>query len=115
MCTGCICTRYLCGIIAALVLRRTIMKRLFALIGCCIFAGGLMGCAVNPVSGKHRLSCVAPEHEVAIGAKKYEPSQQSQGGRYAVHPGLTVYVNQVGKKLAAVSDRPQLPYECVVL
>jgi predicted Zn-dependent protease len=28
---------------------------------------------------------------------------------------LTVYVNQVGKKLASVSDRPQLPYEFVVL
>ena len=91
------------------------MKRLLTLLGCCIFAGGLIGCAVNPVTGKNQLSFVSPEQEVAIGAKNYEPSQQSQGGRYVVDPELTVYVNKVGKKLAAASDRPQLPYEFVVL
>lgn len=91
------------------------MKRLFTLLGCCIFASGLIGCAVNPVTGKNQLSFVSPEQEVAIGAKNYEPSQQSQGGRYVVDPELTVYVNKVGQKLAAVSDRPQLPYEFVVL
>lgn len=91
------------------------MKQFFALLGCCIFIGSLTGCAVNPVTGKNQLSFVSPEQEVAIGAKNYEPSQQSQGGRYTVDPELTVYVNQVGKKLAAVSDRPQLPYEFVVL
>ena len=85
------------------------MKRLLTLLGCCIFAGGLIGCAVNPVTGKNQLSFVSPEQEVAIGAKNYEPSQQSQGGRYVVDPELTVYVNKVGKKLAAASDRPQLP------
>ena len=91
------------------------MKRLFTLLGCCIFASGLIGCAVNPVTGKNQLSFVSAEQEVASGAKNYEPSQQSQGGRYVVDPELTVYVNKVGKKLAAVSDRPQLPYEFVVL
>lgn len=90
------------------------MKRLITLMGCC-FLGGMVGCAVNPVTGAKQLSFVSPEQEVAIGAKNYEPSQQSQGGRYTVDPELTVYVNQVGKKLASVSDRPQLPYEFVVL
>jgi predicted Zn-dependent protease len=40
--------------------------------------------------------------------------QQAQGGVYDVDPELTRYVEGVGNKLAAVSDRP-LPYEFVVL
>jgi hypothetical protein len=50
------------------------MKRLITLMGCC-FLGGMVGCAVNPVTGAKQLSFVSPEQEVAIGAKNYEPSQ----------------------------------------
>lgn len=73
------------------------------------------GCVVNPVTGKSQISLMSPEQEVAAGAQNYVPAQQSQGGQYVVDPGLTTYVQQVGRKLAAVSDRPDLPYEFVVL
>lgn len=75
----------------------------------------LTGCATNPVTGKSEVSLVSAQQEVAIGSKNYGPSQQSQGGRYTVDPELQVYISQVGNKLAAVSDRPNLPYEFVVL
>ena len=75
----------------------------------------LTGCSVNPVTGQSEFSLVSPEQEVAIGANNYAPSQQSQGGRYYLDPDLQVYVSSVGRKLAAVSDRPNLPYEFVVL
>ena len=78
-------------------------------------AWSLTGCVVNPVTGKSQLSVMSPEQEVAAGAQNYVPAQQSQGGQYSVDPGLTAYVQRVGKKLAAVSDRPDLPYEFVVL
>lgn len=91
------------------------MKRLIALMGCTLALSGLIGCSVNPVTGKNQFSLVSAEDEVSIGSQNYGPSQQSQGGRYVVDPELNVYVNQVGQKLAAVSDRPQLPYEFVVL
>lgn len=76
---------------------------------------GLAGCVVNPVTGKSQISFMSPEEEVATGAKNYLPSQQSQGGQYTVDPALTTYVQGIGRKLAAVSDRPDLPYEFVVL
>lgn len=75
----------------------------------------LSGCVTNPVTGKSQISLMSPEQEVAAGAQNYVPAQQSQGGQYTVDPGLTTYVQSVGKKLAAVSDRPDLPYEFVVL
>lgn len=74
----------------------------------------LAGCAVNPVTGKNELSLVSEQQELAIGAKQYGPARQSQGGDYVVDHALTAYVNQVGQKLAAVSDR-KLPYEFKVL
>lgn len=73
------------------------------------------GCSVNPVTGEKEFSLVSAEQEVAIGAENYRPSQQAQGGRYYVDPEIQAYVADVGRKLAAVSDRPNLPYEFVVL
>jgi predicted Zn-dependent protease len=78
-------------------------------------AGSLTGCVVNPVTGKSQISLMSPEQEIATGTQNYVPAQQSQGGQYVVDPGLTSYVQKVGKKLAVVSDRPDLPYEFVVL
>ncbi len=75
----------------------------------------LSGCSVNPVTGENQFSIISPSQEVALGTRNYQPSQQAQGGRYVVDPDLTVYVNRIGQQLAAVSDRPKLPYEFVVL
>lgn len=91
------------------------MKLLSQLLGLATFTFMLTGCVVNPVTGKSQLSVMSPEQEIATGTQNYGPGQQAQGGQYVVDPGLTAYVQQVGKKLAAVSDRPNLPYEFVVL
>ena len=74
----------------------------------------LGGCVINPVTGDRELALVSADQEIAIGEQQYAPSQQMQGGDYALDPELTTYVAGVGQKLAAVSDR-QLPYEFVVL
>lgn len=74
----------------------------------------LQGCAVNPVTGERELALVSEASELQLGEQNYRPMQQSQGGVYDVDPELSAYVNEVGQRLAAVSDRP-LPYEFVVL
>lgn len=74
----------------------------------------LCGCVINPVTGDRELALVSADQELAIGEQQYEPSQQMQGGEYAIDPQLTAYVASVGQRLAAVSDR-DLPYEFVVL
>lgn len=72
-------------------------------------------CAVNPVTGEQQLMFVSEGQDAQIGQSQYKPAQQSQGGLYYLDPELTLYVAGVGKKLAAVSDRPDLPYEFVIL
>lgn len=75
----------------------------------------LQGCSVNPVTGKNELSFMSPQQEIALGERNYQPSRQSQGGDYYLDAKLQAYVAGVGKKLALVSDQPNLPYEFVVL
>ncbi|HHH38394.1 MAG TPA: peptidase M48 [Sedimenticola sp.] len=74
----------------------------------------LGGCATNPVTGREELSLVPESTELEIGREQYLPTRQMQGGDYTARPELVRYVQRVGKKLAAVSDR-QLPYEFVVV
>ncbi len=75
----------------------------------------LAGCSVNPVTGERQLSLISESQEHEIGREQYVPTQQMQGGQFYIDPELTRYVNEVGQKLAAVSDRPDLPYEFTVL
>jgi len=74
----------------------------------------LSACGVNPVTGKKEIQFVSEAQEIKLGEQYYAPTKQSEGGDFDVLPDLTAYVNEVGQKLAAVSDRP-LPYEFVVL
>jgi predicted Zn-dependent protease len=77
-------------------------------------------CGTNPVTGKREIQFVSESQEIQIGAQNYAPMRQSEGGDYAVVPDLTVYVNEVGQKLAAASAQitvteRKLPYEFKVL
>ena len=75
----------------------------------------LGGCGVNPVTGSSEMSFVSEAEEIRIGEQQYGPSQQSEGGLYVLDPELNRYVQRVGMRLARASDRPELPYEFVVL
>ena len=88
-----------------------LIRKFFALL---LFSVLLYACAVNPVTGKQELSFVSENQEISLGTKNYGPSRQMQGVDYTVYPELSRYVNEVGQKLSAVSDR-QLPYEFTVL
>ncbi|MCH9799239.1 MAG: M48 family metalloprotease [Betaproteobacteria bacterium] len=75
----------------------------------------ITACGTNPVTKKTEFQFVSQEKEIAIGTQNYSPARQSQGGDYVIDPELTAYVQSIGKRLAAVSDRPDLPYEFTVL
>ena len=93
-------------------MNKSMIRKLFVVLALCSVA--LYGCVTNPVTGKRELGLVPTSYELQIGNKQYLFSRQMQGGDYVVDPELTKYVNGVGQRLAAVSDR-KLPYEFVVL
>ncbi|MCC5845464.1 MAG: M48 family metalloprotease [Verrucomicrobia bacterium] len=72
-------------------------------------------CVTNPVTGRTELQLISEQQEISIGTRNFPYQQQIQGGVYQLDPGVNAYINEVGQKLARVSDRPHLPYEFVVL
>ena len=97
-----------------MMLKQTISNKLSFL---CIAALALIttACGTNPVTKKTEIQFVSQSQEIAMGKENYSPARQSQGGDYIIDPELTEYVQGIGKRLGAVSDRPDLPYEFVVL
>lgn len=75
----------------------------------------LVGCAANPVTGKKEVQIISTSQEIAIGEQNYSYMQQAQGGAYKIDHDLSAYVDKVGQRLAEICDRPNLPYEFVVL
>ena len=75
----------------------------------------LSGCTVNPVTGQNQFNILSTNDEIQIGEQQYLPARQSQGGDYVVHREVNDYINEVGQKLARVSDRKDLPYEFAVI
>lgn len=71
-------------------------------------------CGTNPVTKKREFQIVSESQEISIGEKNYAPTRQSQGGDYTIDPELTAYVQSIGNKLAAASDR-KLPYEYTII
>jgi predicted Zn-dependent protease len=96
------------------MVRQIIAKQIIAKLLPVALIGLVAGCATNPVTGKSEFMVVSEAQELELGKQNYAPMQQAEGGVYDVDPELTQYVQQVGNKLATVSDRP-LPYEFVVL
>lgn len=86
----------------------------FASIFAIFIAMFLAGCAVNPVTGERDLSLVGEAWEIQTGEQYYAPLRQAQGGDYVLDPALVSYVQDIGKRLAAESDR-ELPYEFAVI
>ena len=69
----------------------------------------LLGCTVNPVTGKSQLDLMGESQEVMLGEQLYPRYTQSSLGEVA-DSELQRYVDGVGVKLAKVSHRPALKY-----
>ncbi len=95
-------------------LSNSLLNRLRTWAALPVVVAALGGCVVNPVTGKSELAGMSQDQEIQVGEQTYAPMQQAEGGEYDIDPELTQYVQAVGSRLAAVSDR-QLPYEFVVL
>jgi predicted Zn-dependent protease len=70
-------------------------------------------CARNPVTGKKELSLMSESQELALG-KESDPAIIAQFGLYN-NPTMQDFINQKGKEMAAISHRPNLPYEFKIL
>lgn len=73
----------------------------------------LNSCSRNPVTGKKELMLMSESQEISLG-KESDPSIVAQYGVYD-HPKLQAFINEKGKKMGAISHRPNLNYEFKIL
>ena len=66
-------------------------------------------CATNPVTGKKQVVLMSEAQEIAMG-KEADPQIIAQFGLYE-DKALQAFITEKGKKMAAISHRPQLDYQ----
>ncbi len=66
------------------------------------------GCAVNPATGKREINFISTSQEIEMG-READKEILAQYGAYS-DTSLAAFVDRVGKKLAAVSERPDLEW-----
>lgn len=88
---------------------KSIVARL-ALVGVILFLA--QGCATNPVTGRTQLA-LSESWEISAGAQYHEQILK----QYQVYndPELQAYVNDIGQRLAAKSERPDLKWTFTLL
>jgi predicted Zn-dependent protease len=72
-----------------------------------------VGCSLNPATGGRQLILIGEEQEMAMGREAHEDIVATMG----VYPDDAVqdYVDRLGKELAALSERPSLPWTFTVI
>lgn len=86
------------------------MTRRFAVtVPCLVLLGVAANCARNPVTGKNELALVSESQEIQMGKEAAQQVQASIG--LVDDPALQQYVSNIGMKMAAQSERPELPWE----
>jgi predicted Zn-dependent protease len=68
----------------------------------------VVGCAVNPATGSREFSLVSESQEIAMGQQE-DPKAAAFFGIYPDEE-LQAYVSDLGMSMAALSERPQLPW-----
>ena len=83
-------------------------NRIFRFLPVLALAAGVAGCAVNPATGARQLSLMGEAQEVEMG-REYDKQIVAEMGLYP-DDALQAYVQELGSRLAAHSERPNLPW-----
>ena len=69
----------------------------------------ITGCTTNPATGERQLNMLSRDQEIAIG-EDAAPEFLEQGGGEIPDRDIQRYVSDLGARLAAISERPDLPW-----
>lgn len=73
-----------------------------------LMAGLTAGCSTNPATGERQISLIGEGQEVQMG-QQADPEIVASMGLYT-DDAVQQYVNEIGQRLAASSERPELPW-----
>lgn len=76
--------------------------------------GSMTACSTNAATGRSQLNVLSREKEIAIGSEA-GPQFLAEGGGELGDKVIVEYVSNIGKRLAALSENPDLPWEFHVM
>lgn len=76
--------------------------------------GGLSGCSTNPATGQSQLNILSESREITLG-EEASPQFLAEYGGALPDAQVLSYVRGLGRQLAAVSERPELPWSFEVV
>ena len=85
----------------------------FSTLALTLFVFLLSSCSRNPVTGKKEFMLMSESQEINMG-KSYDPQVTASYGLYQDEK-LQAFITKKGKEMAAISHRPDLPYEFKVV
>jgi len=88
---------------------RDMTRRHFLWLMALTSGGVVTGCATNPVTGKRQLMMISEEEEIAID-REHSPHQFSADYGALQDKTLNEYIDRAGKRIAAQTHRPNMPY-----
>src|SRR5205809_886295 len=86
------------------IVPRMVRSRRLAL----LLGAAAAGCAVDPATGGRQLSLISESREISLG-REYDKDVAASMGLYA-DSGMQRWIQQFGARLAATSERPNLPW-----
>lgn len=95
------------------VAQRIPTPRQYLAIGGLLVVLSAAGCAVNPVTGERQLALISQAQEIELGRRSAEQVRQSMAMVDDLE--LQAYVERIGRRLAAESERPDLPWSFQVV
>src|SRR5690554_6183026 len=84
------------------------MRMAFRSASLVLFVCMLVACARNPATGQRQLALISESQEIQMGREAAQQAQRSIG--LVQDDALQEYVHRVGTSLAALSERPNLPW-----
>ncbi len=90
-------------------MKRLIRRMLLSVIAL-LFAVAMPACSTNPATGKRQFNIISTDREIALGAESSPQFLKAYGGDIP-SAGINAFVTDLGNRLAAVSERAELPWE----
>lgn len=79
----------------------------------CVAAAALVGCTTTPYTNRSQIMLISPEQEMKLGATAFQ--QVKKESSIVAKPTVSGAVADVGRRIAAVADRPDYRWEFVVI
>lgn len=89
-----------------------VMARAFSL---CLILAALSGCSTVPMTGRQQLLLVSEDQEMELGSHAYQEVLTKDKGKISTDPQINNMVNTIGRRIAAVSNKPEYSWQFTVI